>query len=383
MAEGDVAHLAIIDRLIVWVCCTVMAVAAQVDWAAGGAAASNARVVAAMLAATTVGGLNGYMRSRAFKAASISVFIVISSVNRSFCTFLPFVLYDAFTLGPGLRLAMAVAAAAVSLARLSPSEALLLLGLLAAAWALHGRALEAERAQAELRQLRDSDREMTIVLTEKNKALVEKQDYEVRLAMLNERSRIAREIHDHVGHLLSRSILQVGALMVTAATDEAKQSLAVVRDTLAQAMDSIRRSVHDLHEESVDLRMQLEAVTADFGFCPVRLDYRLATEPPPDVTYCFIAVVKEGLSNVMRHSTATHVTVALLEHPALYQLVVEDNGTAAGAEAGAGQGLGLHSMEDRVTALGGRFLVETRRGFRLFASVPKGGPRHESSGGRR
>jgi len=56
---------------------------------------------------------------------------------------------------------------------------------------------------------------MAMLLRQKNRELIEKQDYEIRLATLNERGRIAREIHDHVGHLLSRSILQIGALMVT------------------------------------------------------------------------------------------------------------------------------------------------------------------------
>ena len=49
-------------------------------------------------------------------------------------------------------------------------------------------------------------------MEQKNKELLEKQDYEIQVATLNERNRIAREIHDSVGHLLSRSILQLGAL---------------------------------------------------------------------------------------------------------------------------------------------------------------------------
>lgn len=51
------------------------------------------------------------------------------------------------------------------------------------------------------------------MLQEKNKNLMEKQDYEIYLATLRERNRIAREIHDNVGHMLSRSILQMGALI--------------------------------------------------------------------------------------------------------------------------------------------------------------------------
>lgn len=73
----------------------------------------------------------------------------------------------------------------------------------------------------------------------------------MRLATLNERNRIAREIHDNVGHLLSRSLLQVGALQVVNRDETVRQGLDTMRDTLSGAMDSIRRSVHDLHDESV------------------------------------------------------------------------------------------------------------------------------------
>ena len=70
-----------------------------------------------------------------------------------------------------------------------------------------------------------------------------------------------------------------------------------------------------------------------------------------------------------RHSNATQVTLALLEHPALYQLVLQDNGTQATGKAG--KGLGLRSMTDRVEALGGSLTVEHSSGFRIFISIPK------------
>jgi len=250
---------------------------------------------------------------------------------------------------------------------------------MAAAYVLKHREVALERSQTELRQLRDSSYELTMMLRQKNKELIEKQDYEVRLAMLGERSRIAREIHDHVGHLLSRSILQVGAIMVAQRTPDTdlQQNLSVVRDTLSQAMNTIRASVHDLHDESLDFRVQIEALTQGFTFCPIRLDYRLESPPDKEVAYCFIAIVKEGLSNIIHHSNATQVALRLIEHPALYQLTLEDNGSeAAGVPSG---GLGLRSMADRVGTLGGQLLIERQGGFRLFVSIPKGGHLRESS----
>ena len=112
--------------------------------------------------------------------------------------------------------------------------------LMAVSCVLALRTAEAERSRIGAGQLRDISREAALLLEEKNRELIERQDYEIRLATLNERGRIAREIHDHVGHLLSRSILQIGALMVTASNEEEKENLSTLHETLSQAMDRIR-----------------------------------------------------------------------------------------------------------------------------------------------
>lgn len=210
-------------------------------------------------------------------------------------------------------------------------------------------------------------REDTFRLEDKNRELMEKQDYEIRLATLTERNRIAREIHDNVGHLLTRSLLQIGALRVERPEDD---GLEPVRDTLSEAMDSIRSSVHGLHGESVDLRSRLEALAGGFAFCPVTLRYD-AGELPAGIKYCFDAVVREALSNIARHSNATEASVAVTEHPAFCKLVIADNGSA-GPPRRAAAGIGLQNMSDRVEALDGIFRAGYDRGFRIFITVPKG-----------
>ncbi len=390
---------AIVDRVLMWACC-----AALLPQRAG-----DAMLVIAMLAAITVSGLNGYLPSHTFRLASIVAYTGASAVWPSFCLFLPLVYYDAFGLKQPWWAPVVAAALAACFTGLPANTSLIVAVLTAAACVLKHRAVALERSQTELRRLRDNSHELTMMLKQKNRELLEKQDYEIRLAMLGERSRIAREIHDHVGHLLSRSILQVGAIMVaqggadsrpttglssgaspgstalehadTVADAELQHSLSVVRDTLSQAMDTIRASVHDLHDESFDLRTQIETLAQGFTFCPIRLDYRLESPPDKETAYCFIAIAKEGLSNIIHHSNATQVALRLIEHPALYQLILEDNGFETAGEPSGG--LGLRSMADRVGALGGQLLIERQGGFRLFVSIPKGGHLHESSDHRR
>ncbi len=230
--------------------------------------------------------------------------------------------------------------------------------------------------EQEMIRLRDTSTELNLVLEEKNKYLMEKQDYEIYLATLRERNRIAREIHDNVGHLLSRLILQVGALMVIQKDSTAKQQLNGISETLNQAMNSIRESVHDLHDDAVDLKQAvMEAVRPIRESCEVTVDYDMSGEVPSHVKYCLIAVVKEAAANIIKHSNACEVNILLREHPGLYQLEVEDNGDLEEAQKSSmisrGTGIGLKNMEERVNALNGTFRVKTENGVQIFVSVPK------------
>lgn len=92
-------------------------------------------------------------------------------------------------------------------------------------------------------------------------------------------------------------------------------------------MNSIRSSVHDLHDDAIDLEDAIKGLVKDFTFCPVNLTYDMSRQIPREVKYSLISITKEGLSNVMRHSNADSVDILLREHPALYQLCIEDNGT--------------------------------------------------------
>ena len=208
---------------------------------------------------------------------------------------------------------------------------------------------------------------------------MEKQDYEIHLATLQERNRIAREIHDNVGHMLSRSILQMGALQTIYKEDPLHGQLTAINDTLSQAMNNIRESVHDLHNESLDLQQALREVTDEFKEkYEIAFTYDMSAEIPRNVKYCFLAIVKEALANVVRHSNATRVTLYFCEHPGFYQMLVEDNGTQIAVDESRIEretvgGIGLSNMRERVEALGGTISFRIQKGFAIHISVPKKG----------
>lgn len=248
------------------------------------------------------------------------------------------------------------------------------LGLAAILCVRTGRSLKLAQ---EVIHLKDSSTELRIVMQKRQQDLLEKQDYEIHLATLQERNRIAREIHDNVGHMLSRSILQMGALQTIHKEEPLHGQLAAINDTLSQAMNNIRESVHDLHNESLDLQQALREVTDEFQEkYEIAFTYDMSAEVPRNVKYCFLAIAKEALANVVRHSNATRVSLYFCEHPGFYQMLVEDNGTdvkVKEAQIAMAQvsGIGLSNMRDRVEALGGTIAFLMDKGFEIRISIPK------------
>ena len=229
----------------------------------------------------------------------------------------------------------------------------------------------------EVIHLKDSSTELRLAMQKRQQDLLEKQDYEIHLATLQERNRIAREIHDNVGHMLSRSILQMGALQTIHKEEPLHGQLVAINDTLSQAMNNIRESVHDLHNESLDLKQALREVTDEFrDKYEIAFTYDMSAAVPRNVKYCFLAITKESLANVVRHSNATRVSLYFCEHPGFYQMLVEDNGTdikVKEAQISKAQvsGIGLSNMRERVEALGGMIAFLTDKGFEIRISVPK------------
>lgn len=242
-------------------------------------------------------------------------------------------------------------------------------GTLAASLLVKYRTKTLGGLQLKYNDLCDTTKEMSLQLKKQNSELLEKQDNEVYLATINERNRIAREIHDSVGHLLSSAILQLGALLTINKDERIKDNLDNLKDTLAQAMNSIRSSVHNLYDESIDLQTQIEALAENFKFCDISFDYQFISNPEKNLKYALIFIVKEAMSNIMKHSTATKASITFREHPAIYQVVIEDNGAVTSYSTE--NGMGIKNMADRVESFKGNINISINNGFKIFISIPK------------
>ena len=369
------------DKSIVLACCIAAALGLAVD----------ACLVAAFCLGVVVASLTeiaqGERARRAGEAASYA-YIMVAVFVPSFVPFAPLALYDIaryvrrehvwVALGAGAIFVCALVAYAHAGAL--PTRALLLTAILSvAATLLSLRTAQLEREQERMRRTRDELQERALALEARNRDLADRQDYEVELATLAERARIAREIHDNVGHQLTRASLQTEALRVVHANEPGVAAdFADVKRTVDEALQLVRSSVHALNDNAANLSVQLERIVEGArsdGGPQIELEV-LAEHAPANVANCFAAVLREALSNAIRHACAQTVTVRCMEHPSFYQLIVTDDG-AGGVQAssrGTAEGMGLGSMRERVEALGGTVTAGPRAGtggWRVFATVPK------------
>jgi signal transduction histidine kinase len=203
-----------------------------------------------------------------------------------------------------------------------------------------------------------------------------------RVAVSDERARIARELHDVVGHSVSVMTVQASAArrLLRPHQDKEREALLVVEQTGREALAEMRRLVGVLKrpEEAPALAPQpsLEQIerlveqTRDAGL-PV--DLRIEGEPVPlpaglDLTaYRF---VQEGLTNAIKHARAQHAEVVVRYEDGQVELTVTDDGDGGGD--GGGSGHGLVGIRERVSVYGGELDAGPRPGggFRLRARLP-------------
>lgn len=331
--------------------------------------------IAPVLAAVIISCLMFYYDSKRAGVVLAFLFVALCIPMPGLLFFFPLVGYD-LVFRPWQGIGLAVVVPVLFHWERSDVMMVMLVLLMGFAAILKRRTDAQQRLLANFYDLRDSSREMALVLKRQNQELLEKQDDRISLATLDERNRIAREIHDNVGHLLSSSLLQMGAILAVTKNEAARPPLLTLKATLSEAMDSIRQSVHNLYDQSVDLYAQLNGLTEKFSFCTLEFDYEIQSNPEKRLKYALISIVKEGLSNIVRHSDATWASVALREHPAFYQLVIRDNGRVKNMNPEGG--IGLKNIESRVEAFNGIMRILTKDGFALFISIPKDAPPEEA-----
>ncbi|MDX6278583.1 MAG: hypothetical protein QOJ72_2711, partial [Nocardioidaceae bacterium] len=207
-----------------------------------------------------------------------------------------------------------------------------------------------------------------------------------RLAVAEERARMARELHDVVAHAVSVMVLQVGAVrhrMPTAATAE-REALGNVEQAGRTALAEMRRLLGALRsgDDTVELAPHaglgnLEGLADDVRAAGLDVRVRVTgerVELGSGLDLSAYRIVQEGLTNALKHAGARHVDVTVGYSPSLLRIEVRDDGRG-GAVGNDGLGHGLIGIRERVKTYGGDMSAfgAATGGYVLRASLPLNG----------
>ena len=276
-----------------------------------------------------------------------------------------------YSAGAHLPSPVAFVGAAVALAgslAMEPADFIVAGPLYAGTWGV-GRLVRANRMQAAR-------------LTELTSVLEREQAENARLAIAEERGRIARELHDVVAHSMSVIVVQAGAERLALGDERrsTREVLGAIERTGREALAEMRRLVGVLRrsDEEPDLSPQpslahLDALVEHVRQAGLRVDLSVEGTPlalPPGVDVSAFRIVQEALTNVVKHAGPARVTVIVRYGDRSLEIEVVDDG--AGPSAPNGDGHGLVGMRERIALYGGDLDAGPRPGggFAVRARLP-------------
>ena len=216
------------------------------------------------------------------------------------------------------------------------------------------------------------------VLQRTNRALQQARHELAAMAVAAERDRFARDLHDTLGHSLTLMALksELAQRLVDREPGRARSEMAQVAAAARASLASVRDTVAGYRQPTVES----ELVAAEAALASAEIAFRVDGEPPrldPGLSSVLGWALREGVTNVIRHSRARTVRIAFGQDPGAVSMELIDDGSPDGQADDAGDetpGFGLRGLAERVAEVGG--LMESgpmaAGGFRLAVSLPLG-----------
>ena len=197
--------------------------------------------------------------------------------------------------------------------------------------------------------------------------LLHAQEQIEHLATVAERERIARDLHDVLGHTLSVVVLksELAGKLIGADAQRARCEIGEVEQIARKALGEVREAIRGYRTDGIAAeiaraRRALDAAGVSLQWQPQSLRLEPAHEPVLSL------VLREAVTNILRHAGATSCRLELTADGRGTRLTIQDNGQGASEY----RGNGVRGMRERIEALGGQLRIDCRRGTRLTAEIP-------------
>ncbi|MET3289046.1 UNVERIFIED_CONTAM: signal transduction histidine kinase [Brevibacillus sp. OAP136] len=228
--------------------------------------------------------------------------------------------------------------------------------------------------QIHLAELQEAHQELQETHAELQEASVNT----MQVAVLEERTRIARDIHDELGHSLTSIIVQMRALqfMLKDGPMDAQEAVTNMLDVAKKGLENIRSSVHTLASDNTALGMSPIRAFLSLTQKNTGLTCQLISHDPElaltkEMTIVFYRVIQEAVTNALRHSEATHFHVGFDQNADYLFVTIRDNGKITPKDEWT-PGFGLKGMVERIKKINGKvtYFAREPHGFQIDIAVP-------------
>ncbi len=187
------------------------------------------------------------------------------------------------------------------------------------------------------------------------------------LAKLAERERIARDMHDVLGHALSVVVLksELAGRLVTQDPVRARREMTDVEDTARKALAEVREAIRGYRSEGLAAELERAQRTLDAAGVTLHCSAKPPSLAPAEETVVSL-IVREAVTNIVRHAEASQCEMNFSNGNGRLLFTVRDDGRGCIRD----EGNGLRGMRERVEALGGRFSIEAANGTELLIEIP-------------
>ncbi|HVT97869.1 MAG TPA: sensor histidine kinase [Acidobacteriaceae bacterium] len=187
------------------------------------------------------------------------------------------------------------------------------------------------------------------------------------LAKLAERERIARDLHDVLGHTLSVVVLksELAGKLMQRDPERARHEIGEVEQIARKALSEVREAIRGYRSEGLAAEIARAKKTLDAAGVTLECGVKPPQLAPAEETVLSL-IVREAVTNIVRHAQASHCRLEFASNGFGTALTVEDDGRGGVRE----EGNGLRGMRERVESLGGKLRIDSGQGTRLLVEIP-------------
>ena len=248
---------------------------------------------------------------------------------------------------------------------------------------VHGRIIsfdditQIKGVMEELGEKNDALSDLNHELVIKNEKLRDYASAVEELAVIKERNRFSRDIHDTLGHTLTLLItqLKVISIIFDSEPDKAKEKIKDIINVVKDGLNELRKSISGLRPgklEEYNLEDSIAKLISDFEAAGMEIDFTVngaSSDMAFENFQVLYRICQEALTNSLRHGKAKHADIVINFIDDRVKVLVKDNGCGCGQ---LNKGFGLTGMEERVRGLGGyiQYGSDGENGFNIYAELP-------------